>query len=52
MGLRVLAKLLLLSIASGDGKRRTTITRVGQPTQYLEEVDLNVGLELGISQGR
>ena len=52
MGLRVIAKLLLLSIASEDGKRHTAIASVRQPTQYLEEVDANVELELGIDQDR
>lgn len=49
MVLKVLAQLLLLSIISKDRGRHTATVRARQLTQYLEEVDVNVELELGLN---
>ena len=52
MSHKVLTQLLLLSITSKDRGRRTITARLRQSMQYLEEVDADVELELGIDQGR
>ena len=52
MGLKVLVQLLLLSIVNGDRGKHSVAIGARQLMQYLEEVDVNVELELGIDQDR